>query len=259
VLANTIVANSSGGVNCTSALISNGNNLDSGTSCALSATGDISNTDPLLGPLGSNGGSTLTRQLQVDSRAIDAGNNTSCPPIDQRGIARPQGDRCDIGAYETIGYTNNVTETVAGGGCITSTTVVSNSYLIGSLHVGVNATLAPRSDFRVKLYAPDHRSIQVLGASGTSGANLDVLWDDDSPFGLVGNGDQDIDVPYYENVRVPDQSLVPLFGRSLRGAWQLELCNLSEVGTNSATLNRWSLLVPSVTSPKVFLPLVRRR
>jgi hypothetical protein len=259
VLANTIVANSSGGVNCSNPLTSNGYNLDSGTSCALNATGDISNTDPLLGPLVNNGGATLTRLLQVDSHAIDAGNNAACPPLDQRGIARPQGDRCDIGAYETIGYTNNVSGTVAGGGCFTSTTVVSNSYPIGSLHVGVNATLAPRSDFRVKLYAPDHRSIQVLGAPGTSGANLDVLWDDDSPFGPVGNGDQDIDVPYYENVRVPDQSLVPLFGRSLRGAWQLELCNLSEVGTNSATLNRWSLLVPSVTSPKVFLPLVRRR
>jgi subtilisin-like proprotein convertase family protein len=244
------------GANCLGTLASLGYNLDSGTSCALSATGDISSTDPLLGPLADNGGATLTRQLQVGSRAIDAGHNASCPPSDQRGVGRPQGDRCDIGAYETIGYTNNVSVTVTGGDCITSTTLISNSFLIGSLHLGVNATLAPRGDFRVKLYAPDLRSIQVLGATGGSGQNLDVLWDDDSPLGPVGDENQDINIPYYKYVRVPDQSLVPLFGRSLRGTWQLELCNL---GATSATLNHWSLLVPSVAPPKVFLPLVRRR
>jgi predicted outer membrane repeat protein len=259
-LANTIVANSIGGDNCTGGpLISNGHNLDSGASCGLSATGDISSTDPLLGPLTNNGGQTFTRGLEVDSHAIDAGNNPACPSVDQRGIARPQGDACDIGAYETIGYTNDVTETIAAGGCITSTTVVSNSFVIGSLHVGANATFTPRGDLRIKLYAPDRRTVELLGATGGSGQDLDVLWDDDSLFGPVGTEDQDISVPYYNYVRVPDQSLRPLFGRLLRGAWQLELCNLSSDAGNVATLNRWSLLVPSVAPPKIYLPLVRKR
>jgi hypothetical protein len=43
--------------------------------------------------------------LSVGSPAIDAGDNAICaaPPVngvDQRGIARPQGSACDIGAYE---------------------------------------------------------------------------------------------------------------------------------------------------------------
>ena len=31
---------------------------------------------------------------------LDAGDNAACPATDQRGVARPQGARCDIGAYE---------------------------------------------------------------------------------------------------------------------------------------------------------------
>src|SRR6202030_2865083 len=46
----------------------------------LTATGDQINTDPLLGPLQNNGGSTLTHLPSAGSPAIGAGN-----PIDQRG------------------------------------------------------------------------------------------------------------------------------------------------------------------------------
>jgi len=103
--------------------------------------------------------------------------------------------------------------------------------------------------------------VQLLGATGGSGQNLAVLWDDDSPFGPVGSADQATNAPYYtyNYVRVPDQSLIPLFGRSLHGSWKLELCNLSSNGSNIATLNRWSLLVPSVAAPKIYLPLVARK
>jgi len=38
--------------------------------------------------------------LLPGSVAINAGNNASCAATDQRGIARPQGAACDIGAYE---------------------------------------------------------------------------------------------------------------------------------------------------------------
>ena len=43
--------------------------------------------------------------LGPGSAAIDAANDAICaaPPVnnrDQRGIARPQGPHCDIGAYE---------------------------------------------------------------------------------------------------------------------------------------------------------------
>lgn len=59
--------------------------------------------DPRLGPLADNGGPTLTHALLEGSPAIDSGNNITCAATDQRGVARPLGAVCDIGAYETQG------------------------------------------------------------------------------------------------------------------------------------------------------------
>ena len=57
--------------------------------------------DPLLGPLQDNGGPTQTQALLVGSTAIDAGNDTTAPPRDQRGYVRA--GLSDIGAFEFDG------------------------------------------------------------------------------------------------------------------------------------------------------------
>jgi hypothetical protein len=97
---NTLVAHN-GATNCSGALHSDGHNLESGTTCGFTATSDITGTVPLLGPLTDEGG-IWVHPLLGRSPAIDAG---LCRPgvttIDQRGVTRPQGDRCDIGAYES--------------------------------------------------------------------------------------------------------------------------------------------------------------
>ena len=100
-LTNTLIAGSAGG-NCGGVITSGGNNLDSGSTCAFGAAGDLSNQDPLLGVLANNGGVTQTRALSAGSPAIDAGSNAACPATDQRGVARPfpAGGICDIGAFE---------------------------------------------------------------------------------------------------------------------------------------------------------------
>jgi CSLREA domain-containing protein len=105
-LSNTIVANSPSGGNCGGPIIDGGFNVDDGTTCGFSAA-NISEptTDPLLGLLANNGGPTKTHALLRGSPAIDAipdGTN-GCGTVintDQRGVERPQGSRCDIGAYE---------------------------------------------------------------------------------------------------------------------------------------------------------------
>ncbi len=56
--------------------------------------------DPLLGPLADNGGFSQTHALLSGSSAIDAGDPAICPKTDQRGVRRPLGGGCDIGAYE---------------------------------------------------------------------------------------------------------------------------------------------------------------
>jgi len=68
--------------------------------------------DPLLEPLGYNGGPTPTHGLSLTSPAIDAGNNSTGAQFDQRGIGytRVVGGSADIGAFEL-----NVDEILADG------------------------------------------------------------------------------------------------------------------------------------------------
>ena len=56
----------------------------------------------MIGPLVDNGGPTLTHALQAGSPAIDAADDAVCPATDQRGVDRPQGAACDVGAYEYV-------------------------------------------------------------------------------------------------------------------------------------------------------------
>jgi CSLREA domain-containing protein len=64
--------------------------------------------DPHLGPLQDNGGPTLTHEPLPTSPALEGGNPATpgsgypaCVAADQRGVARPQGAVCDIGAVES--------------------------------------------------------------------------------------------------------------------------------------------------------------
>lgn len=85
--------------NCAEFETSLGHNISTGN-CGFSAAGDKINTSPKLGPLANNGGPTQTMALLPGSPAIDAGTNSGCPATDQRGVHRPQGAACDIGAFE---------------------------------------------------------------------------------------------------------------------------------------------------------------
>ncbi len=102
----TIVANSENGANCVNGVLgeTTGFNLDSGTTCGFTKPTDLVNTDPMLGPLAGNGGPTPTHALLPGSPAIDAGGTSAsrCPATDQRGVSRPQGPACDIGAFELV-------------------------------------------------------------------------------------------------------------------------------------------------------------
>jgi CSLREA domain-containing protein len=99
-VANTIISNA-GASNCSGALTSLGNNLEDREDCAFDDPEDIQNEDPLLGPLQDNGGPTFTHALLQGSPALGAADDALCTPTDQRGVSRPQGDGCDIGAFES--------------------------------------------------------------------------------------------------------------------------------------------------------------
>ncbi|HET8752328.1 MAG TPA: choice-of-anchor Q domain-containing protein [Gaiellaceae bacterium] len=103
-LTNTLLAgntwNGDGGNECsTGGVASNGGNLADDSSCGLTATADQQGVDPLLGQLDSSS-STDVLPLTAGSPAIDAALDLACPAVDQRGVPRPQGPHCDVGAFE---------------------------------------------------------------------------------------------------------------------------------------------------------------
>ncbi len=94
-LTNTIIANSVSTDCRNSGVIIQTHNLIEDGSCDPDLSGD-----PLLGLLQDNGGASATHELLPFSPALNAGDNATCLATDQRGVARPQGAACDIGAYE---------------------------------------------------------------------------------------------------------------------------------------------------------------
>lgn len=101
---NTIVAGNTaptGASDCALvAMVTSDHNISGDGSCMFADAGSKQSTDPLLGGLQNNGGETDTLALPAASPAIDAGTNDGCPATDQRGVSRPQGPSCDVGAFE---------------------------------------------------------------------------------------------------------------------------------------------------------------
>ncbi|HEX3897303.1 MAG TPA: choice-of-anchor Q domain-containing protein [Rudaea sp.] len=92
-VSNSIIAGNTGG-DCNGTINDLGHNFYGNNSCGAPGSGD-----PQLAPLGYTGGLTPTMPPLTGSPVIDA---AACDAVttDQRGLARPQGDGCDIGAAE---------------------------------------------------------------------------------------------------------------------------------------------------------------
>jgi len=117
---------------CDAGAISEGYNLIESSAGGCFVAGDLATNltgvPALLGPLDTNGGPTATRLPLADSPAIDAANPgvpgggpPACEGSDQRGISRPRGARCDIGAVEVVPTTTTTTPTTS----TTTTTVIT--------------------------------------------------------------------------------------------------------------------------------------
>ena len=117
-LISTIIADNTAttGPDCSGLPTSRGYNLiGDDSSCGFApVTGDLVNADPVLGPLQGNGGPTFTHALLPGSPAIDAVPVGDCTDTegnpnttDQRGIVRPLGLACDIGAFERAFIVNS--------------------------------------------------------------------------------------------------------------------------------------------------------
>jgi predicted outer membrane repeat protein len=106
-LLNTILANSPTGFDCFNYLGIIGKNTNNLIETNGKCGTPVISSDPKLGPLANNGGSTLTFALLSGSPAIHKGSTAVCAaaPVnnkDQRGFIRSQDAACDIGAYELM-------------------------------------------------------------------------------------------------------------------------------------------------------------
>jgi len=102
-LSNTIISGIGSGEECggDAPIISQGYNVHTDGTCGNATQTDIPFGNPGLFGLAGNGGLGKTHALQPGSDAIDAGNcNNGATSIDQRQVSRPQGNGCDIGAFE---------------------------------------------------------------------------------------------------------------------------------------------------------------
>jgi hypothetical protein len=141
---NTIVSDNTGATagtnNCDAHVLSSDHSLENGTDCGFGINGN-----PMLEPLGNNGGPTQTMALAAGSAAIDAGDPAQCPATDQRGFTRPDapGTACDVGAYESgvAPPTASITAP-ANGATFTVGQVVDASY---SCAPGTGGALKPGS------------------------------------------------------------------------------------------------------------------
>ncbi len=106
-LRNTIIANNDAAQfappfadQCANTLTNGGGVLQFPAANPSCASGALVANPMLVTPMASNGGFTPTHLLQAGSPAIDAG---ACVlATDQRGIPRPQGPACDLGAVEMV-------------------------------------------------------------------------------------------------------------------------------------------------------------
>lgn len=98
-LNNSIVANNDpfgfGQKDCFNRATTQVRSLDSDGSCGVS----LPRVNPLLVSTVNDGGPTATPKILAGSPAIDAGDNSICPTVDQRFFVRSDG-ACDIGSFE---------------------------------------------------------------------------------------------------------------------------------------------------------------
>jgi hypothetical protein len=158
LVANTLLA-SNGGVNCAVSappLIDAGHNLSFGDA---SCPATFLTRDPRLGQLRDNGGLTDTIGLRSGSAAIDQipASGAGCPKTDERGVPRPAGRACDIGAYEIAppAIANvRVLRVSPAGATVTFSATANAGGAVATLVSGTGATLGANG-----------RSTQITGVT----------------------------------------------------------------------------------------------
>ncbi len=183
---------------CNGRLLSRGHNLF-GTLGGCTITDDTATNivgDPLLGPLADNGGPTLTHAVPSGSLAVNAGNpaqpgsgGNACQASDQRGITRPQGTACEIGAYEAPPDTAGAAPVLNS---LSPTSVLAPAAALPLALTGANFNASSRVQWRGLTLTPSAFTPTTLQAtipaSELSAGKLVTVTVVDTGSGLLSNG-----------------------------------------------------------------------
>jgi hypothetical protein len=172
--------------------VSGGHNLFSDMPTVPLDHTDLTNTDPLLGPLADNGGPTLTQALLPGSPAIDAGAPVAGVSADERGVPRPQGAAPDIGAFERAPAPfvrveqETATQLVGTSVTVTATVLDPDLQPLAGVPVTFQVTSGPDAGATVLTDPADGRTDaegHIRFAYGNSGLGTDVLVATAAPVG----------------------------------------------------------------------------
>ncbi len=147
---------------------------------------------------------------------------------------------------------------------IQRTFVVSDSFIVSDVNFGFNADHPDRTHIEPHLESPALTTVLLYGGASASNKpqkNLDVLWDDATRNRMFyDTADHNTAAPYYDNLRLPHESLDVFRGQNAQGVWTLTICDrvpqaedgtynrsrlfLSRDALATNTQARWSYKVP---------------
>lgn len=183
-LKDSVIADSVGNSDCwnhndpagTGVITLLGNNLIESNAPGVNACGAPSlSMDPSLGPLQNNSGPSLSRKPLPGSAAIDAASGCPSANVDQRGLPRPVGAACDLGAVE-VGWSTvsiaDVSNAEGSGGGVASVawalTRTGDIEFPSTVNVTTSSGSADASDFTGLTNSP------VTFAAGSASADAIV-------------------------------------------------------------------------------------
>jgi len=222
-LRNTIVANNSSttsGPDCAGTISTSDHNIigNTGGCTATAGAGDQFNVDPQITAYAIGTG---YHALLPDSPAIDAGNPATCLTTDQRGVSRPQGGTCDIGAYEYTPPGPAASLGFAGGS--PQHTLPNTAFGAPLAAYVVDSQGSPASGFSVSFSAP---------ASGPSGTFADT--GDNSDTAITDAGGVAVSSTFTANVELGSYNVTAI-AAGLPGSVDFALTNLAWFVTNTGS------------------------
>ena len=136
--------------------------------------------------------------------------------------------------------------TTCGSGEIVRTFNVAETFAIGSVRVGLNATHADRDEMRVDLSAPSGTSVRLLADDGLSGTHLQnyaVMLSDAASQSYANRSDDDV-TRGFDRLARPYQPLRAFNGQTSAGTWTLRICDTNPAANDGQYQRSQLILEP---------------